>query len=107
MGEVRWLACLHRLAQFTGQDLYRRLCDRVVQCGFWCQEPAGPWMGSIYERMSDPWLGVSRDVNSKGTRYMSELAVELNLQLLEMGILRLDPGQQLPSVQPPAERRER
>ena len=83
------IACLHRLAGFTGQDLYRRLCDRIVQCGFWCQEPAGPWSGSIYERMSDPWLGVSKDVNSKGTHYMSELAVEFNLQLLEMGIVRL------------------
>ena len=82
------IACLHRLAEFTGQDLYRQLCDRIVQCGFWCQEPTGPWMGSVYERMSDPWLGVSTDVNSKGTRYMSELAVELNLQLLEMGIVR-------------------
>jgi hypothetical protein len=81
------IACLHRLAAGTGQDLYRRLGDRVVQCGLWCQEPAGPWMGALYERMSDPWLGVSTDVNSKGTRYMSELAVELHLQLLEMSAL--------------------
>jgi hypothetical protein len=44
-------------------------------------------MGALYERMSDPWLGVSTDVNSKGTRYMSELAVELHLQLLEMSAL--------------------
>jgi hypothetical protein len=63
-------------------------------------------MGSIYEGMSDPWLGVSRDVNSKGTRYMSELAVDLNLQLLETGIVRLGSGQQPPLVQPPAQRRE-
>jgi hypothetical protein len=101
------IACLHRLAGFSGQDFYRRLCDRIVQCGFWCQEPAGPWMGSIYERMSDPWLGVSRDVNSKGTHYMSELAVEFNLQLLEMGIVRFGSGRRTPSVQPTAERRER
>jgi hypothetical protein len=86
------IACLHRLAGFTGQDLYRQLRDRVVQCGFWCQEPAGPWMGSVYERMSDPWLGVSTDVNSKGTRYMSELAVDLNLQLLELGLARARPA---------------
>jgi Concanavalin A-like lectin/glucanases superfamily len=86
------IACLHRLAGFTGQDLYRQLRDRIVQCGFWCQEPAGPWMGSVYERMSDPWLGVSRDVNSKGTRYMSELAVDLNVQLLERKLARVRPA---------------
>jgi hypothetical protein len=80
------IACLHRLAACTGHDLYRQLCDRIIQCGFWSQERAGPWLGSVYERMSDPWLGVSQDVNSKGTHYMSELAVELNLQLLEMGL---------------------
>ena len=86
------IACLHRLAGFTKNELYRQLCDRIVQCGFWCQEPAGPWMGSIYERMSDPWLGVSTEVNSKGTRYMSELAVDLNLQLIELGFARVRPA---------------
>ena len=40
-------------------------------------------MGCQYERLSDPWHGVSRDYNSKGTRYLSELAVEQALQLLE------------------------
>jgi len=64
-------------------------------------------MGSLYERMSDPWFGVSKDVNSKGTRYISELAVEHNLQMLEMGIARLGSGQQIPSVQPPAQRHQR
>ena len=50
---------------------------------------AGPWQGALYERLSDPWKGVSQDVNSKGTRYMSELAVELHLQLIELGLARL------------------
>jgi hypothetical protein len=83
------IVCLHRLAELTGQGLYRQLCDRVMQCGYWSQERTGPWMGSVYERMSDPWLGVSQDVNSKGTRYMSELAVEFNLQLLQMDMFPL------------------
>ena len=100
------IACLHRLAEFTGEDLYRRLCNRIVQSGFWCQERTGPWMGSVYERMSDPWLGVSTDHNSKGTHYMSELAVEFNLQLLETGIVRLGSGQQTPLGQPAAERHD-
>ena len=79
------------LGRLTGRKLYTDLCDRVIQSGFWCQETTGPWMGAIYERMSDPWQGVSRDVNSKGTRYMSELAVDLHLQLLELGLARLEP----------------
>lgn len=90
------IACLHRLAKLTGRDLYRQLCDRIIQCGCWCQETSGPWTGSVYERMSDPWLGVSPDCNSKGTRYMSELAVEFNLQLLETGIARLGSDSQAP-----------
>ncbi len=91
------IACLHRLAKLTGQELYRQLCDRIIQCGCWCQETSGPWKGSVYERMSDPWLGVSQDCNSKGTRYMSELAVEFNLQLLETGIARLGSQSQFPA----------
>jgi hypothetical protein len=87
------VACLHRLARLTGRKLYTDLCDRVIQSGFWCQETSGPWMGAIYERMSDPWLGVSGDVNSKGTRYMSELAVDLHLQLIELGLAHLDRGE--------------
>ena len=83
------IACLHRLGEFTHRELYHQLCDRIVQCGLWSQERSGPWMGSVYERMSDPWLGVSPDVNSKGTRYMSELAVEFQLQLLELGLVQL------------------
>jgi hypothetical protein len=84
------IACLYRLARRTGRSLYRDLGDRIVQSGLWCQETAGPWQGAIYERMSDPWLGVSREVDSKGTRYMSELAVDLHLQLIELGLARLD-----------------
>ncbi len=92
------IACLHRLGEFTHRDLYRQLCDRIVQCGLWSQERSGPWMGSVYERMSDPWLGVSQDVNSKGTRYMSELAVEFQLQLLELGLVRLGGEQPKPNT---------
>ena len=84
------IACLHRLARQTGRKLYGDLAERIIQSGFWCQETSGPWAGSLYERMSDPWQGVSRNVNSKGTRYMSELAVDLHLQLLELGLARLE-----------------
>ncbi len=83
------ITCLRRLARLTSRPLYGDLCDRLIQCNFWCQETTGPWAGAIYERMSDPWQGVSKDVNSKGTRYMSELAVDLQLQLIELGLARV------------------
>jgi len=83
------IACLHRLARRTGRRLYGDLAERVTQSGFWSQEIEGPWSGAVYERMSDPWQSVSKDVNSKGTRYMSELAVDLHLQLIELGLARL------------------
>jgi hypothetical protein len=82
------IACLRRLGTFTRRRLYQDLAERVMQCGFWAQETQGDWMGCQYERLSDPWHGVSRDVNSKGTRYLSELAVEQALQLLEQGLAK-------------------
>jgi len=84
------IACLRRLAAFTGDALYQELADRVMQCGFWAQETEGEYIGWQYERMSDPWKGVSDDIDSKGTRYMSELALELHLQLLETGLARAE-----------------
>lgn len=80
--------CLDRLARFTGDPLFGELRDRVIQCGFWGQKTDGEYMGSQHERMSDPWLGVSKDVNSLGALYFSELALEANLQLIEIGLVR-------------------
>jgi hypothetical protein len=77
--------CLDRLAKLTGEKLFADLCERIIQCGFWAQATAGPWLGGTYERMSDPWRGVSADVNSQGQVYISELALDSALQLLEMG----------------------
>ena len=61
---------------------------RVMQSGFWAQQTTGPYRGAQFERMSDPWLGVSTDVNSTGELYFSELALDASLQLLEMGKAR-------------------
>jgi hypothetical protein len=58
-----------------------------MQCGFWGQVTSGEWTGGQYERMSDLWRGVSHEINSKGVVYFSELALEANLQLLEMGLV--------------------
>lgn len=80
--------------QFTGRSYvevphhkdFADLSDRVMQCGFWAQATADDWQGGQYERICDPWQSVSRDVNSLGQIYVSELALEANLQLLEMGL---------------------
>ena len=85
----RKLECLHRLAELTGEPLFLDLFKQVIQCGFWAQVTEGDRKGAQYERMSDPWKGVSGDVNSKGTLYMSELSLDANLQLIELGIGRL------------------
>jgi hypothetical protein len=78
--------CLSRLAQLTGQPLFSELCERVIQCGFWAQPTAGQWIGGMNERMSDPWLALSKDFNSTAQVYTGELATDAALQLLEMGV---------------------
>lgn len=87
----RKIECLFRLGKLTRESLFTQLGERVMQCGFWAQQTEGSFKGAQYERMADPWLAVSRDVNSKGELYMSELALDASLQLLEMGIARLKP----------------
>ena len=82
------IKCLDRLAKQTGNPLFGQLRDRTMQCGFWCQVTSGKRIGGQSERMSDPWLGVSGDFNSKGISYFCELALEANLQLLEMGLVK-------------------
>jgi hypothetical protein len=61
------------------------LCERLIQCGLRALATSGPWLGGQYERMSDPWKGISGDGNSRGILYLSERALDANLQLLEMG----------------------
>ncbi|MFN7992400.1 MAG: hypothetical protein U0Q18_02295 [Bryobacteraceae bacterium] len=84
----RKIECLFRLGKFTGERLFTDLGERIMQSGFWAQETKGPYRGGQHERMSDPWHGVSNDVNSTGEIYFSELALDASLQLLEMGKAR-------------------
>jgi len=84
----RKYCCRDRLAKLTGDLLFGQLCERIIQCGFWGRAVSGDWLGGQYERMSDPWMGVSREVNSLGQVYVSELALDAHLQLLEMGLVR-------------------
>jgi len=80
----RKIECLFRLGKLTGEHLFSELAERVMQSGFWAQQTSGPYKGAQHERMADPWRGVSDDVNSTGELYFSELALEANLQILEM-----------------------
>jgi hypothetical protein len=80
------LACLYRLGQQPGNELFTDLFNRAIQCGFWAQELTGDYTGAQYERMSDPWKNVSKEFDSKGSRYMNELSLDANLQLLEIGV---------------------
>jgi hypothetical protein len=80
--------CLNRLAAHTGNSLFARLGERIMQSCFWATETQGPYKGAQFERQADPWLGVSNDYDSKGVLYMTELALDLNVQLLEMGKAR-------------------
>jgi hypothetical protein len=80
--------CLNRLARFTGDPLFGQLRDRLIQCGCWGQSTAGDALGGQYERLCDPWLKTSKEINSMGAIYVSQLALEANLQLLEMGWVR-------------------
>jgi hypothetical protein len=82
----RKIQCLRRLYQSTGDQLFADLSERIMQCGFWTQATTGNWQGGQYERICDPWKSVSPDINSLGQIYVSELALEANLQLLEMGL---------------------
>jgi hypothetical protein len=84
----RKLHCLRRLGELTGDPLFTRLFERIVQCGFWAQVTEGNHCGAQHERMADPWKKVSGEVDSKGTLYLNELSLDANLQLLEMGVLR-------------------
>jgi hypothetical protein len=84
----RKFECLDRLAKLTGEPLFAQLRDRIVQCIFFGQVTSGEGLGGQYERLSDPWGKVSREINSYGVIYVSQLALEANLQLLEMGYVR-------------------
>jgi hypothetical protein len=80
------LACLYRLGQQTGNQLFGDLFNRAMQCGFWTQATEGEFAGAQYKRMSDRWKNVSKEFDSKGSRHMNELSLDANLQLLETGL---------------------
>lgn len=79
------IRCLERLGAHSKNPLFAQLANRIMQSCFWSQMTDGPYKGAQFERMADPWLKVSKDYDSKGVLYMTELALDLNLQLLEMG----------------------
>lgn len=82
------IRCLERLGAHTGDALFTQLADRIMQSCFWAQQAQGLYKGAQFERQADPWLEVSNEYDSKGVLYLTELALDLNLQLLEMGKAR-------------------
>lgn len=80
--------CLDRLAAHTGNSLFMQLGERIMQSCFWATDTQGPYKGAQFERQADPWLGVSNDYETKGVLYLTENALDLNLQLLDMGKAR-------------------
>jgi hypothetical protein len=81
------LFCLYQLGQLTGEPIFTQLFNRVTQCQFWCQETSGSLEGAQYEAMADPWEMVSEDVNWTGSLYISELNIDTQLQLLQLGMI--------------------
>ncbi|MBN1421380.1 MAG: hypothetical protein JXP34_21585 [Planctomycetes bacterium] len=82
----RKIQCLSRLADATGDPLFRALCERVLQSVFWTQETEGENRGAMYERTSDPWRARGSAFDSRGTLYLNELSLDAMVQLIDMGI---------------------
>jgi hypothetical protein len=83
--------CLRRLHQYTGDQLFDKLYERVLQGIFWTQVTEGDLRGATHERIADPWL--ARDdygqasFDSVGTVYMGEQSLDCMLQLIEMDLI--------------------
>jgi hypothetical protein len=103
----RQVECLKKLYDFTNNDLYKKLEERITQNVFWTQISEGNLMGATHEAIADPWLAREKDnleeqmiglggkskvngsinrtgVNETGTVYMSEQSLDLLIQIVEM-----------------------
>ncbi len=84
----RKIECLARLAQKTGNPLFKALERRVVQMNFYTQVTDGPFMGSVTEAICDPWLERHGGFQWRGNPYTSELVTDLMLQLMDLGLVK-------------------
>jgi hypothetical protein len=80
---------LWRLYSNTGDQIYLKLFERVLQNIYFTQETQGGNMGGTYERIADPWL-VRKETpggpyfDSLGVNYTNEQALDCFLQTLEL-----------------------
>jgi hypothetical protein len=85
----RKLEGLWRLHQQTGNPLFLKLFDRILQNIFFTQETEGGNKGGTYERIADPWL-VRKETeggayfDSLGVNYTNEQALDCFVQILEL-----------------------
>jgi hypothetical protein len=84
----RKIECLARLAQETGNPLFKALQRRVMQMNFYTQVTDGPFMGSVTEAICDPWLERHGGFEWRGNPYTSELVTDLMLQLMDLGLVK-------------------
>jgi len=51
----RMMDSLHRLYKYTGNDLWQKLYERVLQLQFWSTVSSGEHMGNMYTGLASPW----------------------------------------------------
>jgi outer membrane protein assembly factor BamB len=88
----RKIECLARLAQKTGNPLFKAFERRVVQMNFYTQVTDGPFRGSLTEAICDPWLERQGGFEWRGSPYTSELVTDLMLQLMDLGLVKTAPS---------------
>ena len=86
--QVVEIECLNRLFKQTGNPLFDRLKNRVMQLNFFVQVADGPYQGAMTEAIADPWLERRSGFEWRGSPYTSELVADLMLQLMEMGLVK-------------------
>jgi hypothetical protein len=84
----RKLKCLDLLHKWTKDPLFSQLLDRTMQNYFFTQVTDGPYKGSAYEAMSDPWLERRRGFECMLSPYPNEQNLESILQLVELGLVK-------------------
>ena len=85
----RMMESLHRLHKHTGNGLWRKLYDRVLQLQFWSTVSSGPNMGNMYTGVASPWNPRGKEGYNwqEGNKtYHSQYALDLYLQLIDMGV---------------------
>jgi len=83
----RKIQCLDRLFKKTGNPLFEKLKDRVMQLNFYVQVTDGPYKGAMTEAISDPWLERKQGFEWRGNPYTSEMVSDLMLQLMDLGLV--------------------